>query len=242
MQYIDETLDMLAKARERSDAVIVAYSGGKDSIVVMDLCVRTFKRVEAFMMEFVPGLSLVEASIQFAREKWGIETRRYLHWSAIEAMRTGVYCDTHVTKVIPKSSLRDIYISVRRDTGISLIANGQKRADSMSRRMLMAFSKDDLLTPLAGWTKDHVVGYMKLKGIPLPPSSNAIMSGVDLKVADICWLHDTYPGDFQKLLAVFPYAQAVIERRRLYPEFAKKGGASSTSSKGDDRGEAGASE
>jgi 3'-phosphoadenosine 5'-phosphosulfate sulfotransferase (PAPS reductase)/FAD synthetase len=219
MQYIDETLLELNKARERLDSIVVAYSGGKDSLAVMDLCVRTFSKVEAFIMEFVPGLELYEESLAFAKSRWGITVRRYLHWSAIQAMRAGMYCDTHWKKELPKASLATIQELVRRETGIAWIADGQKRSDGANRASLMAFAKtrgDKILRPIAGWSKDHVIGYLKIHGIPLPSSSGTAMSGVGLKVNDILWLHDQHPRDFARLLKLFPHAEAVVWRRKFF--------------------------
>ena len=56
---VHETLRLLAAAREQSDVAAVAYSGGKDSLVVADLCMRAFEgRCSFFYMYLVPGLAL----------------------------------------------------------------------------------------------------------------------------------------------------------------------------------------
>lgn len=67
MNYVDETLAALKKYREQHDSVVVSYSGGKDSLCVMELCTRTFPKVEAFIMELVPGLSQSNKACEFAK-------------------------------------------------------------------------------------------------------------------------------------------------------------------------------
>lgn len=47
-----------------TDAVLVGFSCGKDSIVTLDLCFRHFKRVQPFFMAYVPGMDFQERMIQ----------------------------------------------------------------------------------------------------------------------------------------------------------------------------------
>lgn len=218
MQYIEETLAELAKARERFDSVIVSYSGGKDSLAVMDMCVRTFKRVDAFMMEFVPGLSLTDAAIEYAEKRWSIRVRRMIHWVTVRAIAEGCFCDTNWKKMVAKMSLTDVYVQARLDTGLDLIATGAKRADGIWRRRVMNSSKNlgNVICPIAGWQKAHVLAYLKLQGIPIPKNEGSNANGVDLSTPSLLWLHDNHPDDFKKLCEVFPYAEAVIWRRTFY--------------------------
>jgi phosphoadenosine phosphosulfate reductase len=63
-----------------TDSVIVSYSGGKDSAVVLDLCHRYFKTVHAFFMYQVSDLSFQEATLRRAEKKYGIEIYRVPHF------------------------------------------------------------------------------------------------------------------------------------------------------------------
>ena len=50
----------------------------------------------------------------------------------------------------------------------------------------------------------------------------SVTSGVGLDHASLCWLHDSHPEDFKKLLEWYPYAEACIWHREWYdvkPEF-----------------------
>ena len=60
--------------------VIVAFSGGKDSCVTLDLCTRFFDKVYAFFMYQVPNLSFQERTIQHYEKRYGIEVLRIPHF------------------------------------------------------------------------------------------------------------------------------------------------------------------
>jgi len=226
VNYVDETLAALKKHREQHDAVVVSYSGGKDSLCVMEMCTRTFPKVEAFIMEFVPGLSGVDRICEFAKAKWGITVRRYLHWAAAQAMADGSYCDLHWKKNISKITLAHVYRQVRAETGIELIAVGAKRADPVWRKRALKLNMGKMgavINPIEGWQKMHVLAYLKSRGLPVgvgvlraDNASNGTSGTCDLTVNSILWLHDTQPDDYKKLVAVFPYCEAVVWRRTFY--------------------------
>jgi len=70
VQPLQETLKRLETAAAAHKRVLVAYSGGKDSIATLDLCVKTFgiENVECFFMYFIPGLRCVEDELDKARK------------------------------------------------------------------------------------------------------------------------------------------------------------------------------
>jgi phosphoadenosine phosphosulfate reductase len=198
--------------------MLVAFSGGKDSLVVMDLCLRTFKHVSGFFMSFIPGLDCVEYEIDRARKKHGIEIRVYPHWVTRNNIVNGIYTPSWFENdYLPEWKLADIYAMAMLDANIDQIATGAKRSDSTWRRRFMTtFHPDAVINPIAGWHKYDVVGYLRGQGIPLPPSSGLSATGIDLSVPSLLWLHDTYPEDFRRVCDVFPFAEAVVYRRKFY--------------------------
>lgn len=138
----------------------------------------------------------------------------------MNALKQGVYCNAHWTREIKPMTLTDVYHKARGDAGMALIATGAKRADSRWRIRVIHSSKStgEVLMPVVGWQKIHVVSYLKLRKIPLPDGEGTKSSGVGLAIPPILWLHDNYPEDFKRLLEVFPYAEAAVWRRKFYPE------------------------
>lgn len=218
MSVVQETLGALERARSAHDAVVVAYSDGKDSRAVLDLCVRTFKRVEAFFMYLVPGLECVDQGLEWARRTYGIQIRQYPHWLLTKLLKQGTYCNaTTKTDALPDWKLRDIYSLAAADAKCRIIATGAKRSDSRWRKWNLAQARyEDVLYPIVGWSKLDVLAYLKARKIPVPESSGRSATGIDLSTPSLLWLHDTFPEDFRRLCDVFPFAEAVIWRRHFY--------------------------
>jgi hypothetical protein len=220
MGRFEETLTDLERAAQRSPAVLVAYSGGKDAMCTMDMCVRTFKHVEAFFMYLVPGLEHVEVALDFARKRWGIETiRQYPHFTVPRLVKSGCYCYCPGRlDSMPDLRLGDIYAAAMADSGIRMIATGAKKADSMFRRKSwQQFEKDYLVYPLKDWGTRDVFSYLSIRGLPVPTGNKGHQaSGVDLTTRDLLRIYDSFPADFDKIEEAFPYVRAVVKRREWY--------------------------
>ncbi len=220
MPIWQDTLKVLSDRARVTDSCVVAFSGGKDSLVVLDLCRKAFKRVVCFHMYFVPGLKCVERKLDYARDRWGVEILMYPHWALYRCLKQGAYCDEHYSKDdLPELKVLDIYSWVMADTGIRNIAIGAKKSDSQWRRKCYFSSTkhwDWALYPCQEWNKFDVLAYLKANKIPLPDSSGMAATGIDLTTPEICWLHDNHPEDFKRLLEWFPYAEAAVWRRKFY--------------------------
>lgn len=212
-----ETLQILKDYSATHEAVAVAYSDGKDSRVVMDLCMRSFKRVEAFYMFLVPGLECIEIPLAAAEKRWGIKIRRYPHWVTARLIRDGTYCNPKWTRDdMPDFKLHDVYALAMHDCRAGIIATGAKKADSAWRRRFMSVKWAELVQPIAEWNKFDVLSYLKMRNIPVPLTHEGNATGIDLSSQAILWLYDTYLGDYQKIREFFPFVEAVVWRRKFY--------------------------
>lgn len=214
-----QTNRMLAQYAEQHESILVGYSGGKDSLCVLDLCMKHFKRVECFFWYVIPGLRYTEGPLEFARQRWGVTIHQYPHWVVFKLIKYGIYSPCYFQNWdLPEFSVLDCYQLAMADTGIDVIAHGAKKADSMWRRRNLSGMKvhDYLIYPVLEWNKFEVLAYLKMHNIPLPESSGRSATGVDLTTPSLLFLHDNYPDDFEKLERVFPYIRAAVHRRDWY--------------------------
>jgi 3'-phosphoadenosine 5'-phosphosulfate sulfotransferase (PAPS reductase)/FAD synthetase len=136
-------------------------------------------------------------------------------------LKSGFFCDpSYKYKQLPDIKQRDMYDIIRGDTGADFIITGAKLADSAWRRRYFNLTKDwtDVIHPIKDWNKLDVLGYLRTRGIPEPPSSGKNATGIGVDETSVLWLSDNYPDDFKKLCEVFPYAEARVYRRLFYPE------------------------
>lgn len=211
----------LEKVAKEHPQIAIAFSGGKDSLVVLDMCCKVFESVVGFYMYLVPGLRCVEEQLEYARQRWGLTVLQVPHWVAYRCIKYGTYCNEHYSKdAIPDVELWDIYQGVLQDTGLKRIAHGAKSADSSWRRRFFHATRtwDFMVYPVKEFLKMDIIAYLNANKIPVPKpmGTGANVSGIDLSRHTILWLHDNFPDDYEKICRWFPYAPAVVKRRDFY--------------------------
>ena len=212
----------MARARHKyGGTCLVSFSGGKDSLACLDLACRTFDHVTCFYLYFLPGAEVTEQPLEYARQKFKVPILYYPHWLLWKCLRMGLYC-------VPNPSYADLavvnviafYNVIRQDTdNTRCIIHGAKRADSVWRRRTMGNRKQgdpDVVYPLEHWKKADVVRYLDQRNITAPDTHAGNATGIGLTHQCILWLYDKHPADYRRLLYYFPYAGAVVERRKMY--------------------------
>ena len=197
-----------------SDEVIVSFSGGKDSVVVLDLCVRYFKRVHVFFMYQVPGLSFQEATLRWYEDRYGLKIHRVPHPELAEWLRLGLF--RHEDWSVPAIGFNDLYHYVRVVTGGWWIAAGERIADSIWRRAMMkrAGSVDRLrgrFYPLMYWRKEDVLRYIAQRRLKVSPEGKYLgHSFRSLEPEEMFLTKLNYPTDFAKIERWFPFVGAAV--------------------------------
>ncbi len=217
---------IIEDAKRETNEVNVAFSGGKDAIVLIDLCYKHFKKITAFFLYTVKGLGFQERYLKYIEKKYNLEILRLPHWSISTSYKrsdykietiTGMSCDV----LKPK----DVYNYVRNKTGIEWIATGIKIIDSLRRRGTIKHwgngvdRQSKMMYPIAYFKNSTIFNYIKLNKLYVPHDYNLLRhSGIKnasfggLMPKELIEVKRKYPEDYEKILDVFPFAEAAVKK------------------------------
>ncbi len=217
------TYDIIKKASKLTDSVIIGFSGGKDSVVCLDLCIKHFKNVEAYFLYIVKDLGFQERYLGYIEKRYKISFHRLPHWVLSIYLSGSTYRPhTQTSEKCKAIKINDIEDEMRQRTGFEWVITGQKCCDSIDRNAMIKRcggidEKTNRIYPLAFWNNAGVFNYLKINRIPLPPDYNLFkasknasfggLAGQDLKA-----VKEKYPEDYKKILDVFPFAEAAVKK------------------------------
>lgn len=214
-------LESVKTASTITDRVLVSFSGGKDSIVTLDLCCRYFKHVEAFFMYLVKGLSWQDELIAYYADRYGITIHQVPHFMLSEWLRYGVFREPDLS--VRVATVAETYAYIRQQTGIYWIAGGERISDSIWRRAMMKSRGGSIdmqrgrFYPVAEWRKSDVLKYMKLNSLPLGRDSRVLgFSFRGLDGADLYKIREHFPADYAQIKAQHPLVDAEVKRYEWY--------------------------
>lgn len=218
---LEGNLELLRSACSQSPSVLVAFSGGKDSLATLDMCQKVFPRVEAYLMTLVPGLESIEGPAEQATRRAKVRLHKVQHWMTSIYLARGVFC---VPAGVRQLKQRDIELEMRSRTGIEWIAYGQRAiGDGISRNLMLkrCQGKDEKghrLFPIWNWSLSDVLCHLRARRIPLPPrvgrDHQRGSSGLELNTKCMVWLHQNHPADYERVRRVFPHVETLIRRQR----------------------------
>lgn len=201
-------------AAAMTDSVLVGFSGGKDSVVTLDVCMKHFAHVEGFFMYQVRGLSFQEATLRYYEDKYGIPIHRIPHFELSEWLRYGLFRPYDFS--CPIVSVKETYDYMRENTDIWWIAAGERIADSVWRRAMIKSAgtidpKRGRFFPIAEWSKADVQAYIRQHKLHVGAESSRLgFSFRSLSGKDLTIIKSAFPNDYEKIKKWFPLLDVSI--------------------------------
>ena len=206
---LEHTTTVLNRVRQQSDSVLLFYSGGKDSIVLLDLLSKKFEKVYAVQMYFVPGLRHIQKYIEWSRMKYeNVEFKEIPHWNLTFILASGTYCSP--VPDMPLKTFKDVIKKQKEETGSQFAFMGMKQADSMNRRLMLkslelqAISKTGNVYPLSLWKDADIHSYIRFHKLikPITYGENKRSHGAIFNEAVFLYL--------EKIFRHFPLSQSIL--------------------------------
>ncbi len=225
-----DPLHVIHKAREAGiTEVAVSFSGGRDSLAVLDLCKQHFQTIHAYWMYVVPGLEFQEKYLQYIERRYSISIIRIPHWILANMFRRGVLRHpTNASMSLRRTRIRhvDAYIRKKLDSESLYIASGEKYADSLERNTQIVqcggiSTIRHRIYPIGFWTHYDVQSYVARQNIVMPPdyrlrpqvsSRRRGQFGSLLTFDEIIPIRDNFPDDYERICKYFPQLPAQMAR------------------------------
>ena len=217
----EHALTTLKYVRKQTNRVILFYSGGKDSIVLLDMLSFLFDEVICVFMYFIKDLEHQRVFIEYPEKKYpNARVIQLPHWMVSHYYRNNYY-KFHRKKLVddtPLLYLGDIEKQARLRSGATWIINGAKMSDSLNRHLMLGtllFNSINLKSkrayPLALWKKKDVLAYIKNRNLIIPQNyGKGKSNGIDLTEDVLVWMRDNYPDDYKKVIHQFPFAGKIV--------------------------------
>lgn len=202
-----------------TDQVLVGFSGGKESVVVLDLCFKYFKDVQPYFQYCIPNLSFNQRIIDWYERKYGVDIIQVPVEDMGGMFRYGQF--TRPDEFFPVVSETDVINYLRNETGIYWCCTGERIDDSLERRARIVKNGtiDDVggrMFPVAYWKRSECYDYIKYKKLYLGKEQRILRHSLRVfSPKDLLYIKEHFPGDYEKITRLFPFAGAIIERDKL---------------------------
>lgn len=223
MQELKRAREIIDDVSKETDSILLFHSlSGKDSIVLLDLCYKKFKRVIVVFMYLVKDLEHIMRYYNYAKTKYpNIEFVQVPHYALFNYIKTGYMGIKQNTKQ-RQWTLADITDKLRDKLGVEWACYGFKQSDSLNRRLMLRSYTDGKeainwktkkFYPLSTYKNKEIMDFIldhRLKN-PEVCGTNKQSSGVDIEDVEYQkYLKELFPEDLEKIYKVFPMARIVM--------------------------------
>ena len=206
-----------------TNEVIVPFSGGKDSLAVLELLHQNEFTIRPYFMYIVKGIGFQQRYLAMIERRYGFEILQVPHPQLFQDLKWGYY-RTPVPDM-PKIQWNEIDAFVRSKLGLNLIiCGGEKKMDSLQRRGMISSTAPDGYCSvrnrgyvISEWSDHDVYSFINKANIPLPPDYAMFRGswGGDVLPRKTLQIYRRYPEDYEKLKKVYPFIEAAVLKAEM---------------------------
>ncbi len=199
------------------------FSTGKDSIVSLDLSIRSGLKVIPVFLYFVKDLSFKNNIIKFYEKKYKIKIHQHPRLEDLSRQfAAGAYRDKKLK--IRKIKQHEVDEWLRNKYNTQWVVYGYKKADSLQRRGILNQNcmidgidiRNRKIYPLANAKEKEVFKYCKIHKLPLPVEYQYNFRDINnFKGEALLWLYNNYPNDYQKVKKQYPFIEAALIQAQM---------------------------
>jgi phosphoadenosine phosphosulfate reductase len=191
--------------------IIVFFSTGKDSVVLLDLCCKYFNRVEAVYLYYVPDLTYKNKILGMYEKRYGIKVHQYPQYDVSDILRKHSI-RTDIKKIRPV----DLENFLREKFEIPYVAYGYKMVDSVFRGGILNSPDMDhgmnpklkRVYPLARWSEKEVFEYIKRNKLPLSFEYDYGFRDINIfQGKALEFIKSKSPDDYKKIIDFYPFLE-----------------------------------
>ena len=214
---IQHARKVISSVAQQSDRAILFYSGGKDSLVLLDLMAPHFKEILCVFMYFVKDMRHIQPYLDHIGNYPNARLIQVPHFMLNAIFRVGRYCVPNPK--IKAKTLKHLDKAIRAKENIDWSFCGWKKADNMVRLLALRRYEDEAVCiesqkayPLSIWNKADVLAYIRHKQLPQPVDYGQTKASAGLMFdPDVfAWLRVHYPDDLEKIYQVFPMSRQIL--------------------------------
>lgn len=215
--------DIIDIAKKYTNEICVAFSCGKDSLVLLDIISKHFCKFSVVFQYLVRDLSFQTSIISYVEKKYNTKIIQIPHWDLMNLYTDGYYRpSTKITEGIDKVySVRDGITNMKKVSGMQWIAYGTKKSDSITMRRFLThlgacLKKLQRVYPLSNFSDKAIYSYLKYYRIPLPSDYRFFGRSMIFEPYNYIALKENLPEDFEKIKEIFPYVEAATKQTECY--------------------------
>jgi len=216
-------IQILQEIRKQTDEIILFHSlAGKDSIALLDMTTKIFKQVHCFFMFIVKDLQHMNRYRLYFEKNY-----KNASWYEVEHFALASYKQIGHLGMIENAkeknnSLAKIMQQARKQLKIDWVVLGSKQSDGLSRRLQLRTYEYEAIDfknkkcyPLSKLSNKEVLQYIQNENCIQPLNYGDNRQSQSNDITDpifLSWCKKNYPGDYQKILNVFPDCDIILYR------------------------------